>query len=136
MQISTAKESVNKLASAVNTLEHRNIKAIEMVTSERTAEIENTRSIYLATNRKTPGAGARDGLKQAGDRSGLPSLVNIAHCTSEKVLVWMLIIIQAIVLSFVGSWWSSWAIGNETPVSTRIKSSRNSTTRGVSFATT
>jgi hypothetical protein len=83
MQIATAKESMNMLASAVDTLEHRNIKAIEMVTNERTAEIENTRSIYLATNRKNPGA--EDGLKQAGDRSGLPSLVNIAHCTSEKV---------------------------------------------------
>ena len=73
---------MNKLAAVVNSLEHRNIKAIGMVTGERTAELENTRSIYLATNRKNPAVG--EGLKQAGD-SGLPSLVNIAHCTSEKV---------------------------------------------------
>lgn len=76
---------MDQLARIVNSLEHRNIKAIEMVTNERTADIENTRSIYLATNRKTHSTNSGGDLKQAGDRSGLPSLVNIAQCTSEKV---------------------------------------------------
>ena len=84
-QIASAKESMEKLASSVNSLEHRNIKAIEMVTNERTSDLENTRSIYLATNRKCLGTSPGEGLKQAGDGSGLPSLVNIAKCTTEEV---------------------------------------------------
>lgn len=123
---------MNKLARAVNSLEHRNIKAIEMVTNERTADIENTRRIYLATNRKSPG----DGLKQAGDRSGLPSLVNIAQCTSEKVfseLIHYGLLVHCF-NDFAGSWWSSWPIGNETLVAARLQSSCNSTTGDISFA--
>lgn len=126
-QIATAKESKNKLASAVNSLENRNINAIEMVTNERTSDIENSRIIYLATNRKSPG----DALKQAGDRSGLPSLVNIAQCTSDKVLKSLLCTACIHYKHFysLGSWWSSWAIGNETVVSEGLQSTSDSTTR-------
>lgn len=78
---------MNKLAQMVSSLERRNIKAIDMVTSERITDIENTRNIYLATNRKSTDMVLEDGSKQAGDRSGLPSLVDIARCTSEQVRV-------------------------------------------------
>ena len=76
---------MNKLSSEVDILERRNIKAIEMVTKERTADVENSREIYLATNRKTLEPPSGETPKQAGDGSGLPSLVNIAQCTNEKV---------------------------------------------------
>lgn len=68
----------------MNALELRNLKFIETMTSERAAEIEITREIYLATNRKSTSL-PLEAQTQAGDRSGLPSLVNIAQCTSEKV---------------------------------------------------
>lgn len=78
---------MKRLSSEVSTLEHRNIKAFETVTGQQTADIETTREIYLATNRKglTPLSGG--GLKQVGDTSGLPSLVNVAQCTSEEVII-------------------------------------------------
>ncbi len=84
-QIAVTKEIVRKLSSEVDILEQRNIKAIEMVTTERTADIENSREIYLATNRKTLEPPSGEVPKQAGDGSGLPSLVNIAQCTTEEV---------------------------------------------------
>ncbi len=68
----------------MNSLEYRNLKEIEMVTSERMAEVQNTREIYLATTRKRRSSGKS---KQIGidDGGSLPSLVDIAQCTSEKV---------------------------------------------------
>ena len=85
MQIAVTKEIVSKLSNEVDTLEQRNIKAIEKVTKERTADIENSREIYLATNRKSLEPPSGETPKQAGDGSGLPSLVNIAQCTNEQV---------------------------------------------------
>ena len=85
MQIAVTKEIVGKLSDEVDAIEQRNIKAIQRVTKERTADIENSREIYLATNRKSLEPASGEAPKQAGDRSGLPSLVNIAQCTSEQV---------------------------------------------------
>ena len=48
--------------------------------------MENTRQIYLATNRKSEGTTeSLGGMRQASDASSLPSLVNITECTSEQV---------------------------------------------------
>lgn len=89
IQIAITKEIVSRLSSEVDALEQRNIRAIEMVTKERTADVENSRDIYLATNRKTLGPPSGEEPKQAGDGSGLPSLVNIAQCTNEQVDICM-----------------------------------------------
>ena len=89
VQITITKEIVNKLSSEVDELEQRNLKAIEMVTKERTADVEKSRDIYLATNRKTLEPPSGESPKQAGDGSGLPSLVNIAQCTNETVMYLM-----------------------------------------------
>lgn len=77
---------MDQLAHEISSLEHRNLKTIDTVTKEQEADVESTREVYLATNRKSL-VPPSETLKQAGDRSGLPSLVNIALCTSEQVRV-------------------------------------------------
>ena len=84
LQISDMKKGVEALTIEVDGLEQCNIEILEGVNIDQAVGMEKTRQVYLASIGRSPGR-QREKLAGAQDGSHLPSLVDMAKCTSEHV---------------------------------------------------
>lgn len=109
-------------------MEHRNLKFIETVTSERTAETKKTKEVYLATNRKNVVGG-----RQISGETSLPSLVDVSLCTSDQVAEYKVMNKFQTTCIHAGTWWSSWSTRDATLVFERFSNTLCHTTRDIPF---
>lgn len=71
---------MKKTKSEVDALEFRNLGLMEVMTATQLEEAEITKDLMRLSTRKGPNRTSR-----AGSTSELPSLVDVAKCTSDEV---------------------------------------------------
>lgn len=72
--------ALNKIKSEVDALEFRNLGLMEVMTAAQLEEAEITKELMRLSTRK-----GSNRTKGTGSTSELPSLVDVAKCTSNEV---------------------------------------------------